>query len=63
MARQEIRTKQIKLQLWIDRNVAQRLRILAKKEGRTVTDLCREAIADLLLKRDIEQIIKSKGVK
>jgi len=30
---------------------------------RRVAELCQEAIADLLLKRDLAEIIKYKGVK
>ena len=63
MPRKNIRRRQAQMHLWLDKPILERLHKIAKNEGRTVTELCREAIADLLLKRDIEQIIKSKGVK
>jgi len=63
MPRKNIRRRQAQMHLWLDKPILERLQKIAKNEGRTVTELCREAIADLLLKRDIEQIIKNKGVK
>ncbi len=63
MPRKNIRKRQAQMHLWLDKPILERLRKIAKKEGRTVTELCREAIADLLLKRDIEEIIKRKEAK
>jgi len=63
MPRKNIRRRQAQMHLWLDKPILIRLQRIAKNEGRTATELCREAIADLLLKRDIEQIIKNKGVK
>ncbi len=62
MPRKNIRKRQAQMHLWLDRPILERLRKIAKNEGRTVTELCREAIADLLLKRDINEIL-SKGGK
>lgn len=62
MPRKNIRKRQAQMHLWLDKPILERLRKIAKKEGRTATELCREAIADLLLKRDIEEIIKNKEV-
>ncbi len=63
MPRKNIRKRQGQMHLWLDKPILERLRKIAKNEGRTATELCREAIADLLLKRDIEEIIKNKEVK
>jgi len=63
MPRKNIRKRQAQMHLWLDKPILDKLRKIAKSEGRTATELCREAIADLLLKRDIEQIIKNKGAK
>jgi len=63
MPRKNIRRRQAQMHLWLDKPILERLQKIARNEGRTVTELCREAIADLLLKRDIKQIIKNKGVK
>jgi len=63
MPRKNIRKRQAQMHLWLDKPILKRLQRIAKKEGRTATELCREAIADLLLKRDIEEILKNKGVK
>jgi len=62
MPRKNIRRRQAQMHLWLDKPILKRLQEIAKKEGRTATELCREAIADLLLKRDIKEIIKNKGV-
>lgn len=63
MPPKNIRKRQAQMHLWLDKPILEKLRKIAKNEGRTATELCREAIADLLLKRDIEEIIKKKEVK
>lgn len=46
--------------IWLDENVHARLKKLGKKEGRSVSELIRESIADLLTKREVEQILKNR---
>jgi predicted DNA-binding protein len=46
--------------VWLDENIHERLKKLAKQEGRSVSELIRESIADLLTKREVEQILKSR---
>jgi predicted DNA-binding protein len=46
--------------VWLDENIHERLKKLAKQEGRSVSELIREAIADLLTKREVEQILKKR---
>jgi len=46
--------------IWLDENIHARLKKLGEKEGRSVSELIREAIADLLTKREVEQILESR---
>jgi predicted transcriptional regulator len=46
--------------IWLDENIHARLKQLGEKEGRSVSELIRESIADLLTKREIEQILKKR---
>lgn len=47
--------------IWLDESIHARLKKLGEKEGRSVSELIRESIADLLTKREIEQIIKGRS--
>jgi len=44
--------------IWLDNNIHKRLKQLAENEGRSISELIRESIADLLTKREVEEIIK-----
>ncbi len=44
--------------IWLDDNIHKRLKQLAENEGRSISELIRESIADLLTKREVEEIIK-----
>ena len=46
--------------IWLDENVHARLKKLGEKEGRSVSELIRESIADLLTKREVEQILRKR---
>lgn len=47
-----MRRRQAQFHIRLDKNVMDRLKNLAKEEGRTATELIREAVADLLKKRE-----------
>jgi len=53
-----MRKRDTQFHLYLDKEVMERLKTLAKEEGRTVTELLREAVADLLKKREIRKIKK-----
>ncbi|MDA2920667.1 ribbon-helix-helix protein, CopG family [Desulfobacterota bacterium AH_259_B03_O07] len=47
-----MRKRQAQIHIYLDNNVMDRLKNVAKDEGRTATELIREAAADLLKKRE-----------
>ncbi len=47
-----MRKRQAQIHIYLDNNVMDRLKNVAKDEGRTATELIREAVADLLKKRE-----------
>jgi len=49
----------IRTQLYLDDDVHQRLRALAEKQGRTVSDLVREAVARAYGTEDVDERIKT----
>jgi cytidylate kinase len=55
-----VRKRHKQFLIWLDESIHSRLKKLAEKEGRSVSELIREAIADLLSKREIEQILKKR---
>jgi predicted transcriptional regulator len=58
-----MRQRSAQFLLRLDENILDGLRVLAKKEGRTATELLREAVADLLKKREMHKSKKSKFEK
>jgi hypothetical protein len=46
-----MRKRDAQFLIWFDRRVLERLKQVAEEEGRTVTELIREAVAELLRKR------------
>ena len=57
-----MRKRDTQFHLYLDKDVMDRLKTLAKEEGRTVTELLREAAADLIKKREIKKL-KQGGKK
>ncbi len=55
-----MRRRQAQFHIYLDNNVMDRLRNLAKEEGRTATELIREAVADLLKKREKQKPKKKR---
>ena len=47
--------------IWLDEKIHARLKKLGEEEGRSVSELVRQSIADLLKKREVEQIIKRRS--
>ncbi len=47
-----MRKRQSQFHIYFDKDVLDRLRKVAKEEGRTVTELIREAVAELLRDRE-----------
>lgn len=45
-----------KFQMWLSREVLEKLRAISEEEGRTVSDLVREAIAEWLDKKEREKL-------
>ena len=58
-----MRRRQAQFHIRLDNNVMDRLKNLAKEEGRTATELIREAVADLLKKRERSKCPRKGGNK
>ncbi len=55
-----MRKRQAQIHIYLDNNVMDRLKNVAKDEGRTATELIREAVADLLKKREKQKPKKTR---
>jgi hypothetical protein len=49
-----VRRRDAPFLIWFDRKILEGLKQVAEEEGRTVTELIREAVAELLRKREKE---------
>ena len=56
MEKRQERKRYAQFHLWIDPDILNQLRALARREGRTTAELVREAMADLLKKREGHKI-------
>lgn len=55
-----MRKRDAEFLVWFDRRILDKLKQVAEEEGRTVTELIREAVAELLRKREKDKPKKAR---